>query len=133
MADSLPPFSGSQAQEILKCPLCLPYPAIVCQHLNLPIRTNWGQGPSVQTLKAVRRTKINIIIQAGLGQTHYSQQCEKPFKKPWGVHLFTTVHPKTVRKLIPEPLCNSGRRYSSLLTFCTKEMLATVYSTHSVM
>ena len=34
------------ARESSKSRLCLPCPAIGCQQLYLPIKTNWGQGPS---------------------------------------------------------------------------------------
>jgi hypothetical protein len=42
-----PPLTCSQALEILNSCLCLPCSTSGCQHLYLPIRTNWGQVPRV--------------------------------------------------------------------------------------
>ena len=77
-----------------KPPLCLLCSVIGCWHLYLPIRTNWGQGPSVsymQTL-AVLGTRFNIITQAALGQTHFKHGLEKHNRACFSpVSVFTTV------------------------------------------
>jgi hypothetical protein len=49
--DLLPPTPSRW--WIQKSLLCLPFPAIGCQLLILPIRSSWGQSPSVREMQVL--------------------------------------------------------------------------------